>query len=260
MPEELIVSIQNLDHYLGERSLRTKVLHDINLEVYPGEIVMMTGPSGSGKTTLLTLIGGLRSIQKGSLVVLGYELRNATKVRLAKVRRRIGYIFQSHNLLDFLTARENVQMSLELHHGFSNREARSRAEEMLQLVKLGDRINYFPYDLSGGQKQRVAIARALVSHPKLVLADEPTSALDSKTGRDVVDLMRRLAKEQRCAVLMVTHDNRILDVADRIIQMEDGRLKAANVHHDLAQETDFENGFDHHHEIEKIHLRDDCLP
>jgi putative ABC transport system ATP-binding protein len=119
MAQELIISIQHLDHYLGERSLPTQVLHNINLEVYPGEIVMMTGPSGSGKTTLLTLIGGLRSVQRGSLTVLGYELRNAGKVRLAKIRRRIGYIFQSHNLLDFLTARENVQMSLELHHRFS---------------------------------------------------------------------------------------------------------------------------------------------
>ena len=239
MAQELIISIQHLDHYLGERSLRTQVLHNINLEVYPGEIVMMTGPSGSGKTTLLTLIGGLRSVQRGSLTVLGYELQNASKARLAKIRRRIGYIFQSHNLLDFLTARENVQMSLELHYGFSNREACARAEEILQLVKLGDRINYFPHDLSGGQKQRVAIARALVSRPKLVLADEPTSALDSKTGRDVVELMHRLAKAQKCAVLMVTHDNRILDVADRIVQMEDGQLKTVDSHNGFAQDTVF---------------------
>lgn len=239
MAQELIISIQHVDHYLGERSLRTQVLHKINLEVYPGEIVMMTGPSGSGKTTLLTLIGGLRSVQRGSLTVLGHELQNASKVQLAKIRRRIGYIFQSHNLLDFLTARENVQMSLELHYGFSNREACARAEEILQLVKLGDRLNYFPHDLSGGQKQRVAIARALVSRPKLVLADEPTSALDSKTGRDVVELMRRLAKDQKCAVLMVTHDNRILDVADRIIQMEDGQLKTVDSHNGFAQGTAF---------------------
>jgi putative ABC transport system ATP-binding protein len=141
-----------------------------------------------------------------------------------QVRRYIGYIFQAHNLLEFLTARENVQMALELYKGISNREARARAEAMLRVVKLGDQINHYPHALSGGQKQRVAIARALVNHPKLVLADEPTAALDSKTGRDVVKLMQGLAKEQGCTILMVTHDNRVLDIADRIIHMEDGRL------------------------------------
>ena len=141
-----------------------------------------------------------------------------------QVRRHIGYIFQAHNLLEFLTARQNVQMSLELHKKISDREARTKSEAMLEAVKLGNRMNYYPADLSGGQKQRVAIARALVSHPKLVLADEPTAALDSKSGRDVVKLMHGLAKEQGCAILMVTHDNRILDIADRTINMEDGRL------------------------------------
>lgn len=142
-----------------------------------------------------------------------------------QVRRHIGYIFQSHNLLDFLTARQNVQMSLELHKDIPDREARSKAEAMLQAVKLGNRVNYYPHDLSGGQKQRVAIARALVSHPKLLLADEPTAALDSKSGREVVELMQQLAKEQMCAILMVTHDNRILDIADQIVHMEDGQIK-----------------------------------
>jgi putative ABC transport system ATP-binding protein len=123
-----------------------------------------------------------------------------------------------------LTALQNVRMGLELHPDYSNSEMNDRATEMLKVVGLGDRINYYPDDLSGGQKQRVAIARALVNHPQLVLADEPTAALDSKSGRDVVDLMQKLAREQGCTILLVTHDNRILDIADRIVDMEDGRL------------------------------------
>lgn len=224
MLQEFIVNIKNLNHYFGQKSLRSQILFDINLEIKAGEIVIMTGPSGSGKTTLLTLIGGLRSIQNGSLKVLGWELRGASDHKLVQIRRHIGYIFQAHNLLEFLTARQNVQMSLELHKEISDRQARIKAEAMLQAVKLGNRVNYYPNDLSGGQKQRVAIARALVGHPKLVLADEPTAALDSKSGRDVVELMQRLAKEQGCSILMVTHDNRILDIADRTIHMEDGRI------------------------------------
>jgi putative ABC transport system ATP-binding protein len=194
------------------------------LTIKAGEIVIMTGPSGSGKTTLLTLIGGLRSVQVGSLKFNGQELLGASKEDLVQVRRQIGYIFQAHNLLDFLTAMQNVQMSLELQHNISQRESYIQSETMLNAVNLGDRINYYPSDLSGGQKQRVAIARALVSRPKLVLADEPTAALDSKSGRDVVNLMQQLAKEQDCTILIVTHDNRILDIADRIITMEDGHL------------------------------------
>lgn len=223
MDDRKVIDIKNLNHYFGDKSLRSQILSDINLEIKAGEIIIMTGPSGSGKSTLLTLIGGLRSVQEGSLKVLGWELNGASSDKLVQVRCHIGFIFQAHNLLEFLTARQNVQLALELHKE-SDLEAKKKAEAMLHAVKLGDRINYYPSNLSGGQKQRVAIARALVSHPKLVLADEPTAALDSKSGRDVVDLMQRLAKEQGCAILMVTHDNRILDVADRTIYMEDGKL------------------------------------
>jgi putative ABC transport system ATP-binding protein len=219
-----ILEITTLNHYFGHSKLRTQTLFDINLTIKSGEIVIMTGPSGSGKTTLLTLIGGLRSVQEGSLKFNGQELLGASNEKLVQIRRQIGYIFQAHNLLDFLTAMQNVQMSLELQRNISSRESYIYSERMLQSVKLGDRTNYYPADLSGGQKQRVAIARALVGHPKLVLADEPTAALDSKSGRDVVTLMQHLAKEQNCTILMVTHDNRILDIADRIINMEDGHL------------------------------------
>ncbi|MDF0556179.1 DevA family ABC transporter ATP-binding protein [Kamptonema sp. UHCC 0994] len=222
-----VIAIQNLNHYFGEGGLQKQTLFDINLEIYPGEIVIMTGPSGSGKTTLLTLIGALRSVQEGSLKIIGQEVRGGHKNQLIKIRRNIGYIFQAHNLLKCLTARQNVQMSMELHNSISQQEINARVVKMLEDVGLGDRIDYYPDNLSGGQKQRVAIARALVSHPKLVLADEPTAALDSKSGRDVVEIMQRLAKEQQSTILLVTHDNRILDVADRIIHMEDGRLQTA---------------------------------
>jgi putative ABC transport system ATP-binding protein len=219
------IKIENLNHFYGEKELTKQVLFDINLEIKAGEIVILTGPSGSGKTTLLSLIGALRSVQNGSLQELNQELYGASEEQLVQIRRHIGYIFQAHNLLPFLTARENVQMSIELHENISKKQAIAKSEAILKEVGLGERINYYPDNLSGGQKQRVAIARALVSHPSIVLADEPTAALDKKTGRDVVNLMQILAKEQHCTILLVTHDDRILDIADRVIHMEDGRLE-----------------------------------
>jgi putative ABC transport system ATP-binding protein len=219
-----VVAVRRLNHAFGQGTLRKPVLMEIDLNLYPGEVVILEGPSGGGKTTLLTLIGALRSVQDGSLKILGQELQGAKKKQLIQTRNQIGFIFQSHNLLECLTAWENVSTSLRLHKQIPSHEYRKRSLEILTAVGLGDRVDYYPEKLSGGQKQRVAIARALVSHPKLLLADEPTSALDSKSGRDVVEIMQRLAKEEGCTVLLVTHDNRILDVADRIIHMEDGRL------------------------------------
>ena len=172
----------------------------------------------------MSLIGGLRSVQEGSLKFLGEELCGASQSKLVQMRRKIGYIFQAHNLLGFLTARQNVQMAVELNHHISQSTAISQSEDMLTSVGLQERTNYYPDNLSGGQKQRVAIARALVNHPPLVLADEPTAALDKQSGRDVVEIMQRLAKDQGTAILLVTHDNRILDIADRIVEMEDGLL------------------------------------
>jgi len=228
-PQNEVIAIKNLDHFFGEGLLRKQILFKIDLTLKSGEIVIMKGPSGSGKTTLLTLMGALRSPQSGSLQVLGQELVGANKNKMVAIRRQIGYIFQAHNLLECLTARQNVQMSIELHNNLSSLEAKQKSIAMLEAVGLGDRIEYYPQNLSGGQKQRVAIARALVSHPKLVLADEPTAALDSKSGRDVVEIMQRLAKELGSTILIVTHDNRILDVADRIVEMEDGRLRVNNI-------------------------------
>ncbi len=222
--KKLVIDIQNLNHYFGKGQLRKQVLFDINLKIHGGEIVLMTGPSGSGKTTLLTLVSGLRSAQSGSLKILGQELCGATTEQLIQTRRHNGYIFQANNLHKSLTAIQNVQMGLEVQGKLSKSERFDLAAAMLEQVGLGDHLNYYPENLSGGQKQRVAIARALVSHPAIVLADEPTAALDSKSGRDVVNLMQELAREQGSTILMVTHDNRILDVADRIVHMEDGRL------------------------------------
>jgi putative ABC transport system ATP-binding protein len=220
------ISIRNVNHYFGAGELRKQILFDISADIHAGEIVINTGPSGSGKTTLLTLVCGLRSVQEGSVKTLGVELNGARPEALVRVRRNIGFIFQAHNLLDALTACQNVQMGVHLDGAVSPKESRARSIEMLSSVGLAQRVDHYPHQLSGGQKQRVAIARALVRQPKIVLADEPTAALDKASGREVVDLLHRLASERGCAILMVTHDNRILDIADRILTLEDGRISS----------------------------------
>ena len=218
------VSIEELSHWYGRGGNRRQVLESVNLRIEPGEVVLLTGPSGCGKTTLLTLIGALRTVQDGQVTVLGQPLNGAGRGARQRLRRRIGMIFQGHNLLRCLTAEQNVQMGADLLLNRSYLARRDLAREWLRAVGLGDHLGKLPHDLSGGQKQRVAIARALAAQPQLLLADEPTAALDSSTGREVVDLLKRLAREQACSVLMVTHDPRILDVADRLVRMEDGRL------------------------------------
>jgi putative ABC transport system ATP-binding protein len=220
-----LVCLQGVDHFFGAGPLHKQILFNVTADIFPGEIIMVMGPSGSGKTTLLTLIGALRTAAKGSLRVLGTELRGAAHASLTAIRRRIGFIFQEHHLLESLSARQNVQMSLG-PAGLPVKEVRRRAAEMLEEVGLADHIDANPTRLSGGQRQRVAVARALVRRPDLLLADEPTSALDRQSGRDVVELLRRLARHQGCAVVIVTHDNRIMDVADRLLYLEDGRLSS----------------------------------
>lgn len=229
MNQSPIISVQNLSHTIGQGSQHKQVLFNIDLTIYPGEIILLSGPSGSGKTTLLTLISGLRSCQSGSLKVLDFQLLGSSRQQMIALRREIGYIFQSHNLIRSLTVLQNVQMALETRHLSANRRD-AEAVNILESVGLKSWINSYPDDLSGGQKQRVAIARALVRHPKIVLADEPTASLDSKSGRQVVTLIQQLAREQNCTILMVTHDNRVLDIADRIIHMEDGRLSSWAFH------------------------------
>ena len=218
------VIVENLCHSFGQGEMQRQVLQNISFSIEPGEVVLLTGPSGCGKTTLLTLIGALRTVQGGRVNVLGQPLDGAGRRCRQQVRRQIGMIFQGHNLLRCLSAEQNVQMGADLLPGLSYRARRDEARQWLRAVGLEDQMAKLPQDLSGGQKQRVAIARALAAHPRLLLADEPTAALDSRTGREVVELLQRLAREQSCAVLMVTHDPRIVDVADRLLQMEDGCL------------------------------------
>ena len=201
------ISLSGVTFSYEKADLAKPVLRDVDLVVNPGEIVLLTGPSGSGKTTLLTLIGALRSMQTGSCKVLDQELMGAKERQMVALRQRIGFIFQSHNLLGFLTARQNVAMALELDPTTTEAQRNEKAGA-----------------LSGGQRQRVAVARALVGDPGLILADEPTAALDRQSGQEVVALLRDLAKRRAVPILLVTHDPRILDIADRIVAMEDGRV------------------------------------
>ena len=218
------VELRGVGYAYGAGELARPVLRDVDLSVGPGEIVLLTGPSGSGKTTLLTLIGALRAVQTGSAVVLGQQLAGAGEKQRVALRRRIGFIFQQHNLLGFLSARQNVAMALELDGATREAERLERAGDMLEAVGIGDRADAPPANLSGGQRQRVAVARALAGRPGLILADEPTAALDKQSGGEVVRLLRDLAKRQGVPILLVTHDPRILDIADRIVAMEDGRI------------------------------------
>jgi putative ABC transport system ATP-binding protein len=218
------IRIEALNYAYGEGELRRPVLRDVALQVGVGEVLLLTGPSGSGKTTLLTLIGALRAMQEGSCEVLGQELFGASERARVSLRQRIGFIFQNHNLLGALTARQNVAMALEVAPRLSETERLARAGEMLTAVGLAEHVDRLPGKLSGGQRQRVAIARALAAQPGLVLADEPTAALDKVSGAEVAHLLRDLAKSRGVPILMVTHDPRILDIADRVVAMEDGRI------------------------------------
>ncbi len=249
------VNIRGLNHAFGQGDIRQQVLFDMNLEISPGELVILTGASGCGKTTLLTLIGALRSVQEGSVQVMGRELRGLGKKELVAIRRHIGFIFQAHNLLEPLTAAENVNMAIDLKdytpedlyehaHGLlstfadgdeapvkllrdvpRHRAALARAlvVGLLEKLELGHRVDYKPKGLSGGQKQRVAIARALANHPRLVLADEPTAALDKHSGELVVSLLKKLARKGS-TILVVTHDSRVIDQGDRVVNMKEGRI------------------------------------
>lgn len=219
------IEVQNVQHFYGTAESRKQVLFDNSLTVKPGEIVIMTGQSGSGKTTLLTLIGTLRRVQEGKMWVLGQPLHDATDDQIVRLRRRLGFIFQAHNLFASLTALQNVRMALELQRDrLSPGEKNRRCQNMLEAVGLGKFIHDKPGKLSGGQKQRVAVARGLVHQPEILLADEPTAALDKDSGRQVVTLFEREARQRGVAIMIVTHDNRILDVADRIVKMDFGHI------------------------------------
>ena len=221
-PTDSIV-VRDVNHHFGNGESAKQVLGKINLQIPRGQIIIMTGPSGSGKTTLLTLIGALRSLQQGSISLFGTELRGLALIQQVQVRRNIGFIFHAHNLFESLTARQNVHMALELHD-LAAAEKHRLATQILTELGLAERMDYRPGRLSGGQRQRVAIARAVVNNPGLILADEPTAALDKDSGREVINLLKRLAAEQRSTIIIVTHDNRIMDAADRIINLTDGAI------------------------------------
>ena len=218
-----VIIANGLTHSYGEGELKNEILHQLDFKVLAKEVTLLVGPSGSGKSTLLTLIGALRSVETGSLHVLGRQLYGASENDLMAIRRRIGFIFQSHNLVASLTVLQNVQLLLQLAEP-DPKLRQERAKAMLDAVGLSERLHHFPDELSGGQRQRVAIARALAPEPDLVLADEPTASLDSKSGQDVVELLGDLCRRRSSAVLLVTHDLRLLKDADRIWGIEDGRI------------------------------------
>lgn len=223
-PHAPAIRIRGLNHWFGDDEARKQALFDIDLDVAAGEFVILMGASGSGKTTLLTLTGCLRAVMDGSVRLLETELNRATEATLIGCRRWLGFIFQAHNLHESLTAVQNVAMGVAVHGAASAREGDAAARHVLRLLGLGDRLDYLPTNLSGGQKQRVAVARALVGNPDVIFADEPTAALDKESGLEIVRLLKRLGAARGTTTLMVTHDNRILDLADRIVSMEDGRI------------------------------------
>lgn len=221
------IATKALNHWFGEGEARKQAIFDVNLSIEAGKLTILMGPSGSGKTTLLTLIGCLRDVQDGSVRLLGQELNGAVETDLVLARRQLGFIFQAHNLHESLTAQQNVRMGLEVHGAhLSGKRGRfdDASAHLLQVLGLSDRLDYLPGNLSGGQKQRVAIARALVGNPRIVFADEPTAALDKESGTNVVRLLKQLGQQRGTTTVMVTHDNRILELADRIITLEEGRI------------------------------------
>jgi putative ABC transport system ATP-binding protein len=207
----------------GQQSFHA--LRDVNLEVNQGDVHLLMGPSGSGKTTLLSILAGILTPTTGNVCLLCQDITSMSRSKLAQFRlKNIGFIFQGFNLFPALTAIENVALALTVK-GMKEKAARLEAMNLLDQVGLADKANNQPKEMSGGQKQRVAIARALAGNPPVIMADEPTAALDSQSGHAVIELLRRLAKENGHTVLMVTHDPRIIDVADRVTYLEDGMLK-----------------------------------
>lgn len=224
MTEQTPIAVTGLNHWFGTGEARKQAIFDVNLEVKRGSLTVLMGPSGSGKTTVLTLMGCLRDVQDGSVCLLGHELKGADRAMNEALRRRLGFIFQAHNLHSSLTALQNVLMGLQVHRLSDRRAQQEAASHALALVGLDDRMGYLPANLSGGQKQRVAVARALVGNPDVIFADEPTAALDRESGMTVVRMLKKLGEARGTTTVMVTHDNRILELADRIVTLEDGRI------------------------------------
>ena len=224
MNQDFPIDVRGLNHWFGSGEARKQAIFDVDLKVVRGSLTVLMGPSGSGKTTVLTLMGCLRDVQEGSITLLGHELMGAGNALNEALRRRLGFIFQAHNLHGSLTAMQNVQMGVQVHQLNDPKLEQQAARHALSLVGLADRMDYLPGNLSGGQKQRVAVARALVGNPDIVFADEPTAALDKESGLNVVAMLKRLGEQRGTTTVMVTHDNRILELADRVVTLEDGRI------------------------------------
>lgn len=226
-PRELVLEARGLTKVYGAGHTEVVAVRDATLDVARGEIVALLGPSGAGKSTLLTLLGLIRPPTMGRIVISGTVVfeHHRSRVNVRRFRRQhLGFVFQKANLIPFLTAAENVRLAMEIND-HPARTAKRRAGELLDYLGVGDRAGNLPFKLSGGEQQRVAVARALANHPGLILADEPTAALDSVRGRQVMELFAKVAHEQNAAVIVVTHDHRALDVFDRTLEMEDGRLR-----------------------------------
>jgi len=221
---ETVIRAKGITKVYGEGTTAFRALSDVDLEIRAGELTLLMGPSGSGKTTLLSILGCILRATNGSLEILNEPVDSLPERELPRIRRdAIGFVFQGFNLFPALTAVENVALALDVR-GVKRADAQTKAEELIREVGLADKRKSYPADLSGGQKQRVAIARALAGDPPIVLADEPTAALDSTSGKNVIELLQRLAHEHGRAVVMVTHDPRVLAYGDRIIHLEDGRI------------------------------------
>jgi putative ABC transport system ATP-binding protein len=219
------VVARNVRHVYGSGTARKQVLFDVDFTLERGEFVILTGPSGAGKTTLMTLIGALRSLQSGSIRVLDTELADLPSGGQREIRRRIGFIFQDHNLFDALTAFQTLSLAMEVTGTRPPRkEARRRAAALLSMLGLEAHLDSRPRQMSTGQKQRVAIARALINEPPIIIADEPTASLDAETAGLVISLLRQLVEIGGASILMVTHDSRIFSAADRVVNMVDGRI------------------------------------
>jgi putative ABC transport system ATP-binding protein len=220
-----ILTVEDVTRRFGVGGTEVVAVRDVSLSVAPGEVVLIMGPSGSGKTTLLSMLGGLLKPSTGRIQIGQDDLTRLDERRLPGVRlRRIGFIFQDFNLLSSLSCLDNVALVVQLT-GVSRRAARQRARQLLEQLGMGHRLGFLPEKLSGGEKQRIAIARALVNEPDIILADEPTANLDSHHGHETMRLLRRIAKEENRSVVIVSHDQRIKDIADRVLWLEDGEFK-----------------------------------
>lgn len=221
------LSVSHVTKRYGGGATEVAAVRDVSLEVAPGEVVLIMGPSGSGKTTLLLMLGALLRATEGEIRLDGEVLSTLSEDKLPSIRlHRFGFVFQDFNLLSSLTALENVAIVSELG-GVPSHAAKARATRLLRDIGLGERLHFLPEKLSGGEKQRVAIARALVNEPSIILADEPTANLDSKIGHEIMRLLRTIAKDQGRSIVIVSHDQRIKDIADRVLWLEDGQFKEA---------------------------------